>query len=195
MKKILHLKFNKGFTIVELMVTMIIFAFMTTFLIAKYGKFDQSLLLTNFAFDVALAIRNAQSYGLSVKSLPDQGGGFNFAYGVALQTGTQFFFFTDLIGDGAISGGEELIKTYNAKKNMTIYSVCAGTGTGVSCIGANNSNTRLYITFKRPEPDAIIRLTPYGANQDYAEIILRSSDGTTKKVVVRKTGQISVENT
>ena len=42
-------KFQKGYTLVELVITITIFAAMTAYLLAKYGTFNQSVALTNLA--------------------------------------------------------------------------------------------------------------------------------------------------
>ena len=85
---------NKGFTLIELLVCITIFVIMTALLLFKYGNFNQSVLLTNLAYDTALTIRTAQNYGLSVKAVKDASGAdvicsssnFQCAYGVMLSS-------------------------------------------------------------------------------------------------------------
>lgn len=189
-------KGQKGFTILELMITIFIFAMMTAFLLAKYGKFDQSVLLTNLAYDVALTIRNAQSYGLNVKSLPEtttltEKNAFNYPFGAHFVIGTSFNFFADLgTADHVYTSDTESITPYIIRKNMSVDKLCAG-----NSADACSSATSLDITFKRPDPNAIITINGSGLQTyPYAEIILKSSDNSTRKVVVRSTGQISIEN-
>jgi len=82
---------KRAFTLVELMVSVGIFLMMTGLVVAKYGNFNQSVLLTNLAYDVALTIRTAQTYGLSVRNndLSNSSSDFQSGYGVHLDTSTR----------------------------------------------------------------------------------------------------------
>jgi prepilin-type N-terminal cleavage/methylation domain-containing protein len=179
---------HRGFTLVELIVSISIFAMMTALVVAKYGTFNQSVLLTNLAYDMALTIRTAQTYGVSVKSENDS---FNTAYGIYLSSNTssntQFIFFADRDVDGLYDIGEE-IKIYSLKRGAIISELCFN----VTCL--NNPTEILNITFKRPDPDALIQgeggLTPPDGE---AKIVIMGTDGSTRAVVVRENGQISVE--
>ncbi len=206
--KKLHL--TKAFTLVEMMVSVSIFALMTAFFISKYGTFNQNILLTNLAYDVALTLRNAQSYGLNVKSAPkvDNNGyitqnyadvtntnAFLNAYGVNFDksANTQIIFYTDSTAnrfyDGSASG--ELISAYTLQRNSTISDICVGSGPSDCLV----KPTRLDITYKRPTPNAKIIADGTVQFQDeytYAEITLMGSDGSLKKIEARATGQIGV---
>lgn len=201
--------FRKGFTLVELMVSLAIFAFMTAFLVAKYSNFNQGILLTNLAYDVALTLRNAQSYGLNVKSKPEGGASystnFDYPYGVHFDkrdtkegtnepvlSNTQMIFFADLdyaaYGGKVLSPSDSIISTYNIKGGSHVSDVCVGTSEN-SC----DSMRVLDISFMRPNPNAIITADSQNITYPYAMITVQSSSGLTKKIVVRSTGQISVK--
>lgn len=190
-----------AFTLIELLVSVGIFGFMTALMVAKYGNFNQSVLLTNLAYDVAVTIRTAQAYGLSVKSVNTVADEDKFknAYGVYFNSqmgeNDSFTLFTDInTKDGQYDGpssGEEVTK-YNLKRGATIHSVCA----------TNNSicdpdEGTLNISFLRPDPSAQICLnssndTNDGCGFSYAEIIIKGSDDSMRVVRVRENGQISV---
>ena len=186
------------------MVSVGIFAFMTAFLVAKYGTFNQGILLTNLAYDVALTLRNAQSYGLNVKSQPVAKGAnysdkFDYAYGVHFDKSTAadlnktMIFFVDINSNGIYDAvNDEKITTYNIKRGSYVSLLC------VAQIASDCSSVdSLDITFKRPDPNAIIKGTAPSivfGSQTYAEITLRSTDGGERKVAVRSTGQITVCN-
>ncbi len=59
---------SRGFTLIELVISIAIFVIMTALVVAKYGNFNQGALLTDTAYDIALVLHTAQSYGLSVKN-------------------------------------------------------------------------------------------------------------------------------
>lgn len=191
---------QKGFTIIELMVSVAIFALMTAFLVAKYGNFNQSILLVNQAYDVALTIRNAQTYGLNVKSrpIPDPSGApsqyssdFTSGYGVHFDktTGTprtKMIFFADIDGD-KLYDADEMLYTYTLRNGSYIYDICSGS-IEQTCTPVATPPGTFDILFKRPNPDTLFA----DSNVRYALITLRSSSGGEKKIAVRKTGQIAV---
>src|SRR3989338_7579467 len=62
-----HLQPNRGFTLVELLVTLSLFVVLTTIVLFSQSKFNGSILLTNLAYDVAITVRQAQTYGVNVR--------------------------------------------------------------------------------------------------------------------------------
>ncbi len=203
---------RKGFTLVELMVSVAIFVFMTVLLVAKYGNFNQSTLLTDLAYDVALTIRTAQTYGTSVRVADTGTAGFQTTYGVHFTTDTdpvlgygstnqQTVLFSMPISKAVApsvaifqndtGAGDEILNTYNIKGSATVSALCAGPS-ATSCTSA----TSLDIQFTRPDPSAIICRNGSAAlcNNSYAEITLLSSDSGTRKVYVYQNGQIAVQN-
>src|SRR4051812_36480456 len=77
-------KKSKGFTLVELMISVAIFIILTVLLVAKYGNFNQGVLFTNLAYDMALTLRTAQTYGLSVQNQEQSSQPiFQYPYGVS----------------------------------------------------------------------------------------------------------------
>ncbi len=194
---------QKGFTIIELVVSIAIFAMMTALVISRYGSFNQTTLVTNVAYDMAITIRTAQTYGVSVKS--DSSNTFNSAYGidfpVANTNGIRntFIFFNDTTNSG-VYNSNEAITTYTLASGAKITSICLGSDPTTACTsGLIGSNQVLDITFRRPNPDAIFCTSgtnPCTPNtQPVAFITITSSDGTNNQIVyVRKNGQISVGN-
>jgi len=182
---------NAGFTLVELLVSVSIFALMTALLVSKYGTFNQGILLTNLAYDVALTLRTAQSYGLNVKSASPTGNEFNLPYGVhfSKKSPLQILFFSDGNQNGTYDNGEYTISTYNIKRGSRVKDVCASNGHS-QC---TNSGDTLDIVFRRPDPTAFIK-QGNNSHDVRAEILLESSDGGRKKVIVNKTGQIAVSD-
>ncbi len=190
MKKVINT--IKGFTVLELIVSLAIFAMMTALVLSKYGNFNQGILLTNLAYDVALTIRNAQSYGLNVKSTTRSGSDFNKPYGVyfdtnsTLQANTKIIFYADYNSSSTYDAGDAIIQTTTITRGSTVSRVCVN-----ACVSPDP--TKLDIVFKRPDPNAYIRVGGSSTNSSSARITLKAIDNTTKVVVVNSTGQVSVE--
>ena len=204
---------NRGFTLTELLVTLSIFVFMTALIVSKYGAFNQNTFLTDTAYDIALNIHTAQTYGVSVKGTdytdPNFGGAsqtFDTAYGVDMFTSPGLnkltYLFTDSDKNGVYNPGELEIPS-NLARGAYISAFCVGTGpadckTDPHSIGSPIAHAS--VAFKRPNPDALISVddtTPPGTMEQwpYLQITVTSSDGSNSRTVfVRQNGQISVGN-
>src|ERR1035437_8782416 len=128
---------SAGFTLVELMVTVGIFLFMTALVVAKYGSFNDGTLLTSMSYDVALTLRSAQSYGLNVQSYNSQNL-FNYPYGIhfssAAGSNNQMILFADVnVNNIYDSADNPPITTYTLARGGDVKSVCVGTGPGDLC--------------------------------------------------------------
>ena len=189
MKK-LNFKNESGFTILELIVSIGIFAFMTALLVARYGTFNQGVLLNNLAYDIALTIRNAQSYGLNVKSANRSSNEFQYPYGVHFNKATgsnnSFIFYADKDSDGVyVAANDLIISKTNIKNGFVITDLYRNSL-------ANSINT-LDITYKRPDPNAIIKADGnVSSTYPNAQIKVVAKDGSYKYVSVSSVGQITV---
>ncbi|MBU6427195.1 prepilin-type N-terminal cleavage/methylation domain-containing protein [Patescibacteria group bacterium] len=202
-----HRNSPKGFTLVELLVTVSIFVFMTALMLAKYGNFNQSVLLTNLAYDVALTIRTAQTYGISVRGTDVNGTqNFSTAYGVdfndaatpacdSYSTKYAFAMFADSTLNGWCDTGEAM--------SDHIYHITRGDFISALCTGSDENNcstvvNELGISFLRPNPEAKIcsgaGSGPVDCTATYARITISAPDNSTRTVSVRSNGQISVGN-
>ena len=157
---------TRAFTIVELIVSIAIFAMMTALVVVKYGSFNNSVLLTNAAYDIAGVIRTAQTYGLSVKN--DSSNQYSKIYGVNFNIGydsgnvcnvedpTSFVMYTNEISSDSSSSETE----YTCADSNTLSTYILKNGARISdiivYIGEYDfSMSNVSITFKRPDPDAI----------------------------------------
>jgi len=143
---------DAGFTLVELLVSVAIFAVMTALLVAKYGNFNQSVLLTDLAYDVALTIRTAQTYGLSVKGAtaanPSGCTDFQCSYGVYFDSSIDN---NSLISLLAVKNDSVVgtVATYSIKRGAIVSNLKA-------CTNQSDPSTCqtlifLDILFKRPD--------------------------------------------
>ena len=195
---------KKGFTLVELMVTITIMLIMTSVVLFNYNKFNESSLLSQFAYDMSLTIRQAQVYGVagretsaisatdvSIAIIPA-----TLPYGVHFDKAT-LDTFSLFINTYNLTN---VLQTYKFQRGIKIYKLCTITGTvttGIvtTCSDVGGKPSLLDISFLRPDPEAIFSEdNAINANISSVQIHLSSSDGNLKKSVeVYSTGQISVK--
>ncbi|MEK9132081.1 MAG: prepilin-type N-terminal cleavage/methylation domain-containing protein [Patescibacteria group bacterium] len=201
-------KSTTGFTLVELMVVVAIFAILTTIILYKNSDFNNSFLLTDAAYDVALTVREAQVYGINVKSTGKGAANqyFNSGYGIYLDTtGTYpntLVFFADAFTSPSVSAGNytydgqsEFITAFALNRGYTISQFCAKPSIGQErCSTTPDAPlNRLAIVFVRPNPDAKITDSGGGTEYSSATITITSPDGTKSKTVrITTAGQISI---
>jgi hypothetical protein len=184
------------------MVSISIFVLITALVIFKYGTFNQTVLTTNLAYDVAMTIRTAQTYGLGSKNAASSDTKFSYAYGVEFDMSSAnrskiiLFNDSDVVApnNGKYETGE-MVSMYNITRGAIISAlqVCDTPGSG--CVSLTGSGDRLDILFKRPYPDAIINYIDNAQNivsKNYARITIKATDNTIKYVDVYSNGQISV---
>lgn len=193
---------NEGFTLVEMIVTLAIFALITSIMLARYKDFNGGIILTNLAYEIAITLRQAQVYGLSVRG---SGAIFTSAYGIhiAWPTSNKFVLFVDAdpIKDNKYTSSSEDVEIYTTSRGNTIDDFCATqtqVGGTVEC-GKTLGITFLDVMFLRPNPEAIFKTDKNddpGENVTYrsASITVKSpTTGRTKTITIQSTGQISVQ--
>lgn len=219
MNTISSLNKKQGFTIVELMIVIGIFSVLSAVVLFQYGNFNSQIILTNMAYEVALATRQSQVYALGVRG---QAGQDNFSnrYGMYFDLrpepeGEKFIFFIDRgevdnpdaankICDGLSPGedcfacelGDECEESYSFLRDIHIESLClSDTNDPIDEDNTCNGDfvDAATITFERPNPDAII-YDPVNA-QEYASaaIFVSNQYDDLRAVIVKTTGQISVD--
>lgn len=175
-----HIASQDGFSLTELVVVIGIVGVLSTVIISRYNNFDSAILLRNLAYDVALAVREAQALGVSVRG---ESGTFTTAYGMHFEIGATYTLFRDTDDDGAFDSGEEVM-SQTIREGGRISDLCGNSACGKS---------KMDITFKRPNPDAQIVTVPATSGLTSATIEVASREGATRTVRVWPTGQISVE--
>jgi len=198
---------QRGFTLIELLISVAIFVIMTSLVVAKYGNFNTSTLLTDTAYDVALALRTAQTYGLSVKNASAVTANFSVSYGVDFRTGaggscggqtstsnaTNMVLFADTATPNNICDpNDTLVDSYLLTRGAVVSGLCAGTGSSCTVDG---SVSQLDVTYLRPNPEATICINgSCGSRYTYAEVVIKGTDGSTRTIAVYENGQISIIN-
>ncbi|MBA3733539.1 prepilin-type N-terminal cleavage/methylation domain-containing protein [Patescibacteria group bacterium] len=196
----LYQKITKGFSLVELLVSVSIVSMIMGVVLFSYSTFNDGLALQAGGQEMAIAIRQAQTYGLTVKEVITGGGQFGYAYGIYFDTTDpqNYYVFADGnnnktydVGSGCGSGSTECVEKFTLRNNVSITSVCDAT----SC--APSGATQMAITFLRPNPDALIYFIgasgiPTGPSVT-GKITLTSAKGKTQLVTVESTGQVLVQ--
>ncbi|MEI7513117.1 MAG: type II secretion system protein [bacterium] len=192
-------KTTTGFSLIELMVVIGIFAIISGVVIFDYGKFSSNLVVTNLAYEAALAVRQAQVYGISVKqTLTDSN--FNASYGVWFDKSDSqnFYLFADKNNNNKYDSDSEREESFGMNGSNNISRFCVTDSEGVKCSN-DSSIDSISIIFKRPEPNAKIYAysgeTPVVNLGSKAEIMFTSGRGDKEaRMTVTNTGQISIDS-
>jgi len=187
---------KNGFSLVELMVTITIFTVISSIVLVNQSDFNSSIKLTNLAYEVALKIREAQSYGISVRGFE---GSFIYPYGVHFDKGSpdSFVFFADKnygTRPGYNASSDGLVDILSIKGEISIKKFCATQNAGGDVCSDAGSISRLDVLFIRPNPGAFILVD--GANgYKSAKITIQSNRGAggERHIHVESSGQIYVE--
>lgn len=184
----------------ELVVTISIFVFVTAITLANYPGYNDLLSLELRAQDLALLVRQAQLYALGVRAASFGGQQVFKGFGVHFDTATptSVIFFGDRddgkdydAGSGCGQADSECLEIFELPSNFQISRLCGTeTGGGASC---QHQPTKFSAVFTRPNPEAFFAPTPTNPYA-FAEVELQSArSGNTKRVVMYTTGQISVK--
>ena len=190
---------------VETLAALGIFILITTIVFVGNDRFNNTILLTNLAYDVALTVSRAQSYGVSVKQFGSGAGSFNVGYGVHFRLcGTtvdtnesddvSFVLFADANRNKYYEKPDEFLERYLIRRGNKINSL--------SWVDSFGNVTTLTggadISFERPDPDASFvffdcdgNIVPHSARAVRVQVI--SPAGLTKNINLETTGQVSVQ--
>ncbi len=105
---------GRGFALIELLIAVVLFGIISTFILIAYGKVSRQLFLTTLAYEVALSFREAQSYGVSVHQFQGAGGQpetFDVGYGLHFDRGSMntYALFSD---SGGVAGNSVFDGTF-----------------------------------------------------------------------------------
>ncbi|MBP6974602.1 MAG: prepilin-type N-terminal cleavage/methylation domain-containing protein [Candidatus Pacebacteria bacterium] len=210
---------QSGFSLPELIIVIAIFVIISSIAMFNQSKLSSSVLLTNMGYEVGLAVREAQIYGIGVRS-EDLGTSFTGQYGahfsVADGQERQVIVFADLDTNFAytpdhVPPEEKYIYEFDNRRGNKIAALCVGNITvpdetcdrGVSFTSPGTESLDGFdILFKRPNPSALIygpdtsgATTDAVAKTGRAYIVVSSVDGDDCRVVIiESTGQIRVED-
>lgn len=199
--KLINSKKNRGFTLVEMLVSLSIAGIIMSVVLFNYSTFTDELAVSSAAQEVAIAIRQAQTYGLTVKEVVASGGNFDSGYGVYFdKMADNYIIFADKNRNGYYDVGTdcgtslattECVEKIFLRNKVIIRQLCSELG----C--PPNSSEYLHITFLRPNPDALILWTnpsglPSSGPSTLGKIMLISPKGKYYSIVVQPTSQVLV---
>src|SRR5581483_5967852 len=89
-------------------------------------KFDSSTIMRSLVYSIALSVRQAQVYGISVLPTSPGSGNFSASHGLLFQksTATSYLLFADQDNNHKFSG-DPIEKTFNISGSFTISEFCA----------------------------------------------------------------------
>jgi Tfp pilus assembly protein FimT len=201
--------FSRGFSIVELMVTIVITTVIISTIVSGQSSYVDGAALSNVADEIGLTISQAQAYGIAVKELTPGSENFAISYGIALSkvgagNNLTYLFFADRNSNHAydgswtcdVGGENECLEKKNISRGNYIDSVCV-----ISLSDEEDCEDvgRVDVSFTRPETQAHITFfdlseTPFTpTSMKGAKIILKSPTGAARSVVVYESGNVSVQ--
>jgi len=210
---------SSGFSLIELLVVISIFTIITSVVLVNQSRFSSDIVITNLAYEIALEVRQAQTYGIAVRGTASADNPalllFKQAYGVHFGTApegtggakgynpaTSFAMFADIDqtvpNNGLFDNVDESVDVFRLPGGNSIVDFCYGDLSLEGQWGCHKAGggtvTSMDITFTRPKPDAHFRIN--GQTEEVAgpaTITVESSLGDKcKQVVVESTGQIAV---
>jgi type II secretory pathway pseudopilin PulG len=209
-----NIQTESGLSMIELIVTVGIFVTITSVVLASYPKFGSRIVLSNVAYQIALSVRQTQTYGLSVKEFGTSSvfPGYGIYFPNPINDNKSFTIFADINGDKKYNllacgaNGSECLEKFTIQSSEAVYALCGnlkkdGIPKFNTISDANISNCRsinsLHVSFTRPDPDANITAymggTTYNSSYSDSEIVIANPRGDVKTIVIWPTGQIYVE--
>lgn len=200
-------RFQTGLSLIEMLIVVSIMSMIALVAIFSYNAYRKNLAVESAVQELSIAIRQAQTYSLSVKETGSSSGQFNMRYGIWIDRNlpSMYYIFADKDGDntceyGAGSScatGDEVIETVTLRDGVVVDDLCfADYNAGWNCSAGGNFSS-MAILFRRPRTDATLYLFNLSKNivggaKNRAQIRLRMAERTSS-VTVDSVGTISVQ--
>lgn len=209
-------QYQNGFTVIELIVIVSIFAIMASVSLYNFQGFDDSTNINNLALDIALEIKRAQTLGsssidtdtgdksaMSVIFSSESGGVFQQQFKIVRE-----FPIAGSYGELGYVSSLDIVDRESRIFGGRIKSICLTDGNG--CANGNIVTNDISISFRRPYTEPIITsigcaglVNDIRSHVQYdhvclgssIEIILESSDTSrVRTIVIEPTGNIYTHN-
>lgn len=211
-------KYDRGVTLIELIVVIAIFVVISGITIFNYGEFNSSLSLQNLADDIALSVRKTQGYAIGVRGY---NGIFGKGYGIHFTTNTNtsdlfagsnksFILFANINGNdeynynssgtcGSPNSSNECLEVLNITSSDKIYEISVKDSGAEHTV--NDGSLDIFFERPNPEPTFCARNSLGGGcnfsnNISYIKIKILNdrSPGVYKTITISNNGQISVSD-
>jgi len=186
---------NRGFGLVELLVSISILVLVMGIILARHSSFNSAVLLRNQAHQVVLHAREIQHFAVSVTG---DSGDFRNTYGLHFNTmsghNRGYKVFKDGNGDSYfnVGTGEEFGRQGTLDPRFIIDEI--------TLVGSALSSDRVSVVFERPNFDARFfvssgEVVDASAVEITVRLLGTTGDTTSeiRKIEITKTGQISVQ--
>ena len=179
---------QKGFTLLELMVSVAIIAIVSTIFLSSYRSGGRKSDLRMAAQMLVSNVRIAQSNALSLKhfegSMPDGGWGVVFD-----RNASEYVIFADVDDDVVCDS------TCDNTSNEDASRIALADGiTILDTLGDGGSINRVQVSFLPPDPQIFICLDNAGqCNYSVGQIVLGDSYSNTIKININKFGLVEIE--
>jgi len=182
-----NLKNNKGFSLIELLVSIAIIVIVSGIVFFNQSGFNNNVLLENLAYEISLTIRQAQSYGLQSRETGTGTDDFTAGYGVYfdLDNPDKLVLYLDEDKNHIYdyNSGEDEVDSLKITSGSEITKLCAG----LDC-----SARELSISFIRPDPTAYINKNN-DSSESTGKITITSKKLEEKVISINRLGQISID--
>jgi len=194
---------------IEMLVSLAILVLLATVILSSHTNFTNSIILSNTAYDVALSLHDAESYGIGSRGY---GSIVNTGYGLHFSSATpnSYIFFADTNpaappdslptshpGDGIYTANsDQVVSTFTVGAGISIDNICGNPSSHIG-ICSSGGLSSLDIVFRRPNASPVITgITSGGSvNLIKACISLVAPGGTHWYVFISQNGLISTSNT
>ena len=169
---------NKGFTLVESLVTIFIIAVLSLIILPNYNSIGKQLALQRSAFKLAQDMRTVQEMAMSAQefggAIP-QGG-----YGIRLSSGTSYIIFADN-GDGIYNSSEK-VEDISLENGMEINSI--------------NPGSLQAIIFSPPDPEVSFMNSEgndIGIDGITIKVVISGDVSKSIDIIINRAGLIDIE--
>lgn len=180
---------DKGFTLVELLVTVSIFVIINSMILVSYPQLSSQVSLFNATQEVALAFREAQTKAMGVyafydnNSIPPKIIHPPFGVYFNINTPQEFVIFADANQNNIYDGLNEFVsRFFTQKSRISELKV-------VSSSGAQTVSD-LATIYTRPDPRIIINNNSIIFS---TEVYVSAPNGSQNKVIIWTTGLVQIE--
>lgn len=189
---------NSGFTLIEFVVIISIFAIMAGVGLFNFRGFQTDVSLTNLAHDIALTIKRAQSEGTSGltsdpsdPTLPPIPRGVEFSYSGG-SFAKEFTIFDDINRNDSNDDPQGIVDTVRIQTEDYIVGIALGNDP--ASFSTSIDTNSFHVIFERPFPDVKAFSTPSTTySEQYAGIVISNQGGSQKKMIlISRVGEISV---